>query len=212
MVCIDPDKITDAELSSMHDLGVRGVRLNLGTRSEKLEPTLFSNLLRKYAKKIQRFGWAIQIYTSLDQIKHIASIVPSLGVTVVFDHLGSPAGTDTPRNMSGYQELMMLLKHKLAYVKLSGIYRFVDTPGIGQYVRDILETAPTQVVWASDWPHSGGVSRNPGGNRNKVQEYRTVSVPEFIQNCKEWCDFDEDLMHKIWVENPRRLWQYDEQD
>ena len=107
---------------------------------------------------------------------------------------------------------MKLLAAKKAYVKLSGTYRFPDTPGIGEYVQEILRMAPTQVVWASDWPHSGGVSKSPDGDRNKVQEYRKVDTTAFIATCKKWCNYDEDLMHMIWVENPRRLWQYDGDD
>lgn len=212
VVCIDPDTITHKELSSMHDLGVRGVRLNLRTRSEKVDPTILSKVLRKYANKIREFGWALQIYISLDQIKHVASVVPALEVPVVFDHLGSPEGSVPPKDLPGYSELMSMLEQKLAYVKLSGLYRLVDTPCVDEYTKDILRVAPTQVVWASDWPHSGGVSRNPDGDRKKVQAYRTVDIPDFIETCKRWCNYDEDLIHKVWVDNPRRLWQYSEKD
>ena len=212
VVCIDPDVVKDEELSVMHDLGVRGVRLNLRTRSEKFDGEMFGMVLQKYAHRLRPFGWAIQIYTSLDQISLIAPHVPSLGTPVIFDHMASPEGSIPPRKMASYQQLLDLLEQKLVYVKLSGLYRFHDTPGIEQYIQEVLRIAPTQVVWASDWPHSGGVSRNPGGDRKKVQEYRRISVPDFVANCKRWCGYDEDLMHKIWVENPRRLWQYSDSD
>jgi len=153
-------------------------------------------------------GWVIQIFVSFDQIQHIADIIPSLGVPVVFDHLGMPEATVPPKLLSGYCDLMALLEQKLVYRKLSGMYRFPNTPGMKEYVQEILRIAPTQVVWASDWPHSGGAAENPGGDRNKIQEYRQVSIPEFIETCKKWCDYDEDLIKKIWVDNPRRLWQY----
>lgn len=212
VVCIDPDVITDSELTTMHNLGVRGVRLNLRSTSQQVDPIKFAKVLRKYADRIRSFGWALQIYTSLDQIKLIAPVILSLGVPVIFDHLGSPEGTVPPKNQPGYGELMALLKHKVAFVKLSGIYRFESTPGIEEYVKNILEIAPTQMVWASDWPHSGGISKNPDGDRNKVQEYRKVSIPGFIDTCKRWCNYDSDLIYRIWVENPRRLWQYDGKD
>jgi predicted TIM-barrel fold metal-dependent hydrolase len=212
VVCIDPDEIKDEELCTMHELGVRGVRLNLRTRSEKVDGEVFGKILHKYADRIRPFGWAIQIYTSLDQTALIVPHVPSLGIPVVFDHMASPEGNIVPRKMNGYRELLDLLQQKLAYVKLSGLYRLYETPGLEGYIREILRVAPTQIVWASDWPHSGGVSKNPGGDRNRVQEYRKVSVPDFIANCKRWCDYDEELMYKIWVENPRRLWQYQESD
>jgi len=196
----------------MHELGVRGVRLNLRTRSEKVDGEVFGKILHKYADRIRLFGWAIQIYTSLEQIALIVPHVPSLGIPVVFDHMASPEGNVVPSKINGHRELLDLLRQKLVYVKLSGLYRFYETPGLEGYIREVLRAAPTQVVWASDWPHSGGVSKNPGGDRNKVQSYRKVSVPDFISNCKRWCDYDEELMYKVWVENPRRLWQYHESD
>ena len=93
-------------------------------------------------------------------------------------------------------------------MKLSGTYRFPDLPELDDYVLEILRIAPTQVVWASDWPHSGGVQYNPNGDRTKIQEYRKIDDPAFIARCKEWCGGDEDLIQKIFVDNPRRLWQY----
>lgn len=212
VVCIDPDTITDEEMSSMHALGARGARLNLRTRSQRMDKDGFREILYKYADKIRPFGWALQVYTSLDQIELIAPDVPSLGVPVVFDHLGSPEGSVPPKELPGYAQLMKLLEEKYVYVKLSGTYRFPDTPGVGEYVKEILKVAPTQVVWASDWPHSGSVSQNPRGDRNKVQDYRKISTVDFIATCKDWCDYDEDLIRKIWVDNPRRLWQYDGAD
>jgi predicted TIM-barrel fold metal-dependent hydrolase len=212
VVCIDPDTVTDEELSSMHALGARGARLNLRTRGDKLERRDFEKVLLKYANRIRSFGWVLQIYTSLDQIALIAPIIPSLGIPVVFDHLGSPEGNVPPKDLPGYADLMKLLEGKIVYVKLSAVYRFPDTPGMEEYVKGILRVAPTQVVWASDWPHTGGVSKNPGGDRKCIQDYRKVSIPEFVATCKSWCDHDEDLMRKIWVDNPRRLWQYDDAD
>lgn len=208
VACIDPDLVTNEELQDMHVVGVRAIRLNLRTRSEKLDRASFAKLLRKNANKIRSLGWALQLYISLDQIALIAEVVPSLGVPIVIDHIGSPAADLPPRKQAGYAEFMNLLAHRQIWVKLSGLYRLSNTPELEVYIREILRVAPTQVVWASDWPHSGGVEKNPGGDRNKVQDYRKVSIPNFIAACKRWCDYDEDLMQKIWVDNPRRLWQY----
>ena len=66
------------------------------------------------------------------------------------------------------------------------------------------------MVWASDWPHTGGVAANPQGDRQALQEYRKFDVPAFIAQCKKWCEEDEVLIQKIFVDNPRRLWQYGE--
>lgn len=175
-------------------------------------------MLNLAAAKIKPFGWLIQIYVSLDQIAEIAPVVPNLGTPIVIDHIGSPDPSKGPaRLQEGYKEFMELLTSGLVYTKLSGTYRFHNLPELDSYVREILTKAPDKVVWASDWPHSGGVGANPGGDRNKIQEYRKIDDQAWVARCKAWCrqvegSTGEDLVKKIWVDNPRRLWQYDGDD
>jgi predicted TIM-barrel fold metal-dependent hydrolase len=85
---------------------------------------------------------------------------------------------------------------------------------LDEYVVDVLRAAPDHIVWATDWPHSSGVAANPGGDPNKVQEYRKIDDFKWIAQCWDWCRMaeggtGEGLAKKIWVENPKRLWQYD---
>lgn len=210
VACIDPESITDEELRAMHDVGVRGVRLNIKTQSQQPEAPKFAELLRQYAERVRALGWVLQLYVSLEQIALIADVIPTLGIKVVFDHLGSPAEAIPSRKQRGYTELLQLLTKKKAWIKISGTYRFARLPDLEKFAREILYLAPTQVVWASDWPHTGGVESNPGGDRNEVQEYRKVSTPDFIGKCLMWCDYDQDLIQKVWVDNPGKLWQYEQ--
>jgi len=133
-------------------------------------------------------------------------------VEVVIDHLGAPSPDRRPAEQEGYADFMKLLQEGKIWTKLSGTYRFSQMPGLEAYIREILRVAPERVVWASDWPHSGGVEKNPGGDRNVPQEYRKIDDVGFIRDCKKWCDGDAALIQKIWVDNPRRLWQYDRDD
>jgi predicted TIM-barrel fold metal-dependent hydrolase len=195
----------------MHQVGVRGIRFNLHTTNPKFDAAEFCTTLHAYADKIRRLNWVIQLFIKLDQIGLIASEIPKLGVDVVFDHLGAPDGTRAPQEQEGYVEFMDLLRRRLIYVKLSGIYRFVgeNMPGLDSYVRDIIRDARTQVVWASDWPHVGGPECHKNeGDRLKVQEYRRVDIPGFIAQCKDWCDGNEETIRMIFVDNPQRLWRY----
>ncbi|PVH80507.1 TIM barrel metal-dependent hydrolase [Cadophora sp. DSE1049] len=192
VACIDPATVSDAELKTLHNAGVRGVRLNLKTRSEVPDKAQLVKTLRTYADKIRSLKWALQIYVSLDQIPHLAEEIPKLGIPVVLDHLGGPKKDVPAREQRGYREFMELLRNGYVWTKMSGAYRFSEVPDLDEYARTILRVAPDQVVWASDWPHTGG-----------------VSVPDFVERCKEWCDHDEGLMRKLWVENPRRLWQFE---
>ena len=221
MVSIDPDTISDSDLEEMHELGVRAIRIILNPnpaverrdrkkyqrRKKKLVAKLWS-----YAERIRRLKWSIELHIGLAGINKIAGEIPKLGVPVVIDHLARPRKNIVPRLQPGYTQLINLLAKKQIWVKLSGTYRFSELPEMDSYAREILRIAPTQVVWASDWPHTGGVVANPRGDRLALQEYRKINVPAFIAQCREWCNNDEALIQKIFVDNPRRLWQYEDND
>lgn len=222
VACVDSQTVTDTELQDLHNAGVRGIRLNFRTSSIRLDDDddAFAILLTQAADRIRPFGWVLQLYVSLDQIAQFAAVVPRLGVSVVIDHLGHPDPSGgPPRLQRGYKEFMHLLGSAgsgRVYTKLSGVYRFDDLPELDSYVQDILAAAPDRVVWASDWPHSGGVSGNPNGDRHRAQQYRKVDDQRWIAQCKTWCrlvgqNSSDELVRKIWVDNPRRLWQYDEE-
>ena len=196
----------------MHALGVRGVRINLKSTSQNKTKEELIKTLRRYAQRIRRLKWAIQLHIGLGDIEKIATEIPNLGVPVVIDHLATPDQTLAPRLQPGYTEFLDLLAKQYIWVKLSGIYRFAQLPELDTYVREILRVAPTQVVWASDWPHTGGVAANPKGDRKALQEYRKFDVPTFVAKCREWCGDDEGLVQSIFVGNPRRLWQYEDED
>lgn len=210
MASIDPKTISDSDLDEMHALGVRGIRINLKSTSQNKSKEELVALLGSYVQRIHRLKWAIQLHIGLADIEKIADEILELGVPVVIDHLATPDETLAPRLQPGYTQFMDLLSKKQVWVKLSGIYRFSELPELDNYVREILRIAPTQVVWASDWPHTAGVAANPQGDRQALQEYRKIDVAAFIAQCKEWCKDDEVLIQKIFVDNPRRLWQYEE--
>ena len=212
VVSIDPETIPDQDLDEMHALGVRGVRINLKSTSQNKTKEELTKTLRRYAQRIRRLKWAIQLHIGLGDVEKVASEIPDLGVPVVVDHLATPDQTLAPRLQPGYTEFLDLLAKQHIWVKLSGIYRFAELPELDSYVREILRVAPTQVVWASDWPHTGGVAANPNGDRQALQEYRKFDVPAFVAQCREWCGHDEGLIRNIFVGNPRRLWQYEEEE
>ena len=209
VVSIDPRTVS-ADLKEMHSIGVRGVRMNLKSRSKTFDKATMESKLTQYALRIRHLDWSLHLHVGLSEIAKIYDIIPQLGVNVVLDHMATPNTIKQPVAQEGYPELMKLLADRYVFIKLSGLYRFDSMPGKDEYVKEVLRVAPTQVLWASDWPHTGGADRNPGGSRDRLQQYRTVDVPEFIEKCLFWCGGDEKLMRKILVDNPRRLWKYDD--
>ncbi|KAF3147093.1 hypothetical protein TWF569_006183 [Orbilia oligospora] len=210
VVGIDPHTIPDSELSQMHELGVRGVRLNLKSSLVELSKSEFEKILYRYADRLKPLKtWALQIHLSLLQVALISDIIPKLGVATIIDHLAVPSTKQPAKAQDGYKGFMRLLSRGEIYTKLSGMDRFPTLPLLDEYATEIVALAPDRIVWASDWPHTGGVGMNPGGDRNKVQDFRTVDDAAMIKKAVEvYCKGDEGVVKKIWRDNARELWDY----
>ncbi|KAF6829008.1 tim barrel metal-dependent hydrolase [Colletotrichum musicola] len=212
VACIDPATVTEAELDELQRAGVVGVRLNLWSFGATPNKESLRAALQWYADRIRGRGWVLQVFGTMNQYPDILSLTPGLGVDVVIDHLGFPDPLNPTLDPAGREAILRALRDGRTWIKLSGTYRFPTTPGLEGYVKEVIETAPDRVVWASDWPHVGGPPKNPGGDRLVHQDFLTVDVPGFVDQCLAWCGGDDELIRKIWVDNPRRLWKYDETD
>lgn len=206
VVSIDPVTISDRELYEMHRIGVRGVRLNLKTWAKTCTRSELEAQLFLYADRIRHLDWVLQIYLGLDQVALISRCVPNLGVGVVIDHMASPDPCSMAEKQVGYQELFDLHRRGLIWIKLSGVYRFERLPDLDEFARSLIRTNPSKVVWASDWPHTGGTAYNKDGDRFATQDYREVNDLAFVERCYAWCQHQDDLIEKVFVHNPRELW------
>jgi predicted TIM-barrel fold metal-dependent hydrolase len=148
-----PD-VSDAELETLHDGGVRGIRFTVFdpatavTRIDMIEPL---------AQRVAGIGWHVQIHMRGDQIIANADLLRKLPSTIVFDHMGRvplPEGT----GHDAFKVVLELVDKGRTWVKLSGAYQdtkvgpptYADATGLAQaYVR----AAPERMVWGSDWPH-----------------------------------------------------------
>lgn len=153
IVAVDED-VRDTELDAMHEVGVRGIRINLVYQSGTGLRTA-----RRLAEKIRSRGWHLQFLIDASTLPDLFAVVEELGVAVVFDHIGHvPAskGIQDP----GFQALLALLRNGIAWVKISGAYRMTDRsgyppyPDVTPFAAAAIAANPEQVVWASDWPHT----------------------------------------------------------
>jgi predicted TIM-barrel fold metal-dependent hydrolase len=114
-IVVVKDDIAEADLRSMHHLGVRGARFNLafpaGAPIEMMPP---------FAKRIATFGWHIEVVAGADRIVAHADILSDLSVPVVFDHMGLIADLSHP----AFGVVAKLLEKGKAWAKLSGAYVF----------------------------------------------------------------------------------------
>jgi predicted TIM-barrel fold metal-dependent hydrolase len=144
---------TDAQLASMHSLGVRGVRFNLVSPvgNDKDIDAHFHAL----APRIQAMGWHVQWYARPEHWPRIADLHASCKVTAVLDHL---AGVDANTQLSSEnRQALERLVQGGAWLKLSGWYRLAAQAPYGSLDARIDQLARLfsgRTVWGSDWPHT----------------------------------------------------------
>lgn len=149
-VAVVDTAVTDAELDTMHRLGVRGVRFNLVSPVGN-GPDAFRTL----APRLKARGWHVQWYAKADQLDTIAGLHEGSGLTAVLDHLaGLHAGISA--GDVAWTALQRLAEQG-AWVKLSGWYRLqASAPydALHAHIQRVAQTLGEHLVWGSDWPHT----------------------------------------------------------
>lgn len=232
---IDLDSITDEELSQMHALGVRGVRLNLQSHGKHVNVPQLKLRLQATAARIQHLqGWKVQLFAPAhvwngkltanttsaytDYETDLYSTILSLPVPVIADHVGgllgpSRLGVDgatTPILQAGFHSLITLAKMSRVVIKISGLYRCSseDTTtynDMASIIRTLAKEVPDSLIWGSDWPHTG-----EGKDRLKSKVVTEVEPFRKIDNVRILEHLhewvgDEETWMKMMVHNPRRI-------
>lgn len=204
VVTFDPSTIGEATLKQWHELGVRGVRINLQSVGRTLSHDEMKALLHRYADIVRPLAWIIQLYVPLRLVEHLEKIVPGLGVKVCIDHLGhpplpSPEETNgqahDSRTLPGFASLLRLLEGGSTFVKISAPYRISKTAhhrDLEPLARDIIRAGGRgRVVFATDWPHT---------------RFEGLDIRPWIEQVMDWCDGDQALVERIFRGNAEELW------
>lgn len=188
---VDAD-ISEKELEQMHQLGVRGLRINV----------LFGggigfDAMEKLAAKIKPFGWHMQFLMNAAHIPELMPRLEKLPVIGIVDHMGHTA-VSQGINSPAMEGLTHLMQEKGWWVKLSGAYRISeDFPAFKDaipWAQKLYQAAPDQCVWGSDWPHVALTKMpNTGALRNQLPL---------------WLPTEKDL-HKVLVTNPQKLYGFE---
>ena len=193
---------SDADLEKLNNAGYRGTRFNVaasgGTPLSELEPV---------AERIAPMGWNIQFFLQVSKsMVELQDQISKLPVPVVIDHMGAPDLSVGGPEQPGFHALINRLKEGNTYVKLCGAYRLDFTgnpwPAADPFARALIEAAPEQCVWGSDWPHPYCIE--PDGKT-------LAPMPndgDLFDRLWDWTDHDEDLWKKILVDNPKKLYGF----
>lgn len=201
VVGIDPDCVQSSTLRQWHQLGVRGVRLNLKSTNIQLTEQAFQDLLQRYANVIRPLDWVLELFIGMKDIPLLERIAADLGMRMVIAHFGAPELPHVdkrihpldPYQLVGFQSLINLLQKGNTWIKFSAAYRFDQDPemrGIEAIAREILQKAGERVVFASDWPHT---------------RFEGLDVRPFVDRCLEWTE-EAGMTEKVFCSNAQQLW------
>src|SRR5579862_4879929 len=79
--------VSDAELKSLNDAGIRGIRFTVGNPKTAV---VSIDMIEPLAKRIAAYGWHVQLNMEAGQIVDNADMLKRLPTPIVFDHMGKP--------------------------------------------------------------------------------------------------------------------------
>jgi predicted TIM-barrel fold metal-dependent hydrolase len=197
VVGFDPEHIDSQTLQQWHDLGVRGVRLNLRSSKTTLSKNEIQTVLRQYAEKLQPMKtWSIGLYADMEVLDYVQPLLSELQVKMVLEHFASPAFLPlNPARQPGWDALNRMMEDSRVYVKISAPYLFSKDPefkDLESLAKSFLSMRNGEgVVFASDWPHT---------------QARGFDAKPFMDRCIEWCNGDTELQKKLFQDNAKDLW------
>lgn len=192
-IAVIDEHVTDRELASMHEAGVRGVRINLAAST----PGLTLDRAPRLAGRLKELGWHLQFFIDFKKYPDIEERLAKLPIDIVIDHFGrvnAKDGVDAPP----FRALLRLLKRENCWAKLMGVYfvseRAPGFPDVTALARAVVSTAPDRTVWATDWPHPMGLHQMP--NDGDLADMLAEWIPDAVQR------------EKVLVANPARLYGF----
>ena len=192
---VEPD-VSASALQEMHAAGVRGVRVNVvDVQSNK--GVLPLKQLRGLAERIAPLGWHMEFLLHVHEFPRLDQQLAGFPVDVVFGHLGY-LPTHLGIGDAGFQALLRLLQAGRAWVKLTGPYRISGSKlpyaDVAPFAHALLDAAPRQIVWGSDWPHVMVKGAMP--NDGDLMDILSTWIP------------DPSIRHQVLVSNPERLYGF----
>ncbi len=192
-VAVVDEGISDADLEALHRVGVRGVRINVASKTAGLTLEEAPRL----AARIKPLGWHLQFFVRVDQCSGFERSVAHLAVPCVIDHFGHVHAGDGVRSR-GFETLLRLARLRHVWFKLIGPYRISKQwplyPDVLPLAQALVAAAPDRCVWGTDWPHPNAAYMPNDG--------------DLADALGEWLP-DSAARDKVLVENPARLYDFD---
>jgi predicted TIM-barrel fold metal-dependent hydrolase len=219
---IDPRTVTPSELESMHDAGIRGIRVNLYKYGAMHNLDLQKVALREHAAVLKKHcsKWSMA-FTHIhpefwSALMPIVQEIADDGVPIITDHFALLKATSMlPSELKasittqpGFEAICSLLRSGALYVKISAPYRVSDLvpvySDLEPLVRALVDANPERILWGSDWPHTPRMKVRSREEALKDTPFLQIDDEAWLRTLKSWLsEYEWDL---IMVQNPSRLY------
>jgi 2-pyrone-4,6-dicarboxylate lactonase len=194
-VAVVPPDTTDSELERMNRLGFCGVRFTEMGAPPSPGVLGFEDL-KRMAPRLKSIGWHAQVWAKCDVIAENSEMLRSLGIPVVFDHMGQ---FEVIRGLgdASFSTLVDLLEEGPFWLKVTAFrnsHALPDMADVRPFHEVVVKAAPDRLVWGSDWPFIGMGDRMPNAGH-------------LLDLLRSWTG-DETTFTKILVSNPRQLYGF----
>jgi len=200
-VAVLPDDVGDAALEALHAHGVRGVRVNLESESER-DPDAARAQVLHWTRRVAGLGWHVQLYVARTVIEVMTDLLANSVAPVVLDHFALPG--QPPGEVVRDTRLTDLLATGRVHLKLSAPYRLPHDSIANAWAELLIRSVPAALLWGSDWPHT---ARDPGAAPHQISSYRSIPSSSLHAQIERWMPTPE-LLQRILVDNPAALYGF----
>ena len=137
-----------ASLQSLHEQGVRGIRLNLAGGSHDLSAWARATALWD---ALLQLGWHLQLHTDRGALPPVLAALPE-ALALVIDHFGRPASDAADDETLRAVVRRSRLGGRQVHIKLSAAYRLGGLSPQTLARRWQGELGSQALLWGSDWP------------------------------------------------------------
>ena len=195
-VCNAAAEFSGAEFERLHAGGIRGVRFNF-VKLLGGAPDLAK--MKNVVAMAKEFGWHLVIHVDAEQLVEFEDLFASFDVPKIIDHMGRvPASGGI--HQKPFRILLRFMGRDDFWVKVCGSERISQAgPPFHDavpYALALIDAAPDRILWGTDWPHP--------------------NIGKFMPNDGDLVDLvplfarDAGLQRKLLVDNPNRLYQFDD--
>ncbi|KAE8310336.1 hypothetical protein BDV41DRAFT_590469 [Aspergillus transmontanensis] len=205
IICMDENwsKLKTEDFDNLHALGVRYCRIHGVYGGVKTDAQSLQRQIRHFATSYPstHLNWGLSaqfplaIWSSLKSLFLEDADVKKL--QIIADHVGNIVPSDLASPV--FKEFLEMVRVGRLNVKISALYRRcgADISKMKSIVQNIADTAPSALIWGSDWPH---VDASPV---KSTEVPPTADIKRELSELQDWLSNDQ--FRKMLVDNPQRL-------